>query len=152
MGLRTRLQKHVTFNVFYKVLQLLFGSFYLVLFCFNDKFMHLMVHQTSLIEVTIASVNSADDTSISYSSKNIDELNETLNSDLDSLKQWLEGNKLSLNVIETQAMVIGSMPNIKKISDKSVPTPSFAIGNSHIDVVDNAKYLGVQLDKHLVWG
>ena len=28
----------------------------------------------------------ADDTSISYSSKNIDELNETLNSDLDSLK------------------------------------------------------------------
>ena len=93
----------------------------------------------------------ADDTSISYSSKNIDELNETLNSDLDSLKQWLEGNKFSLNVIKTQAMVIGSRPNIKKISDKLVPTPSFAIGNSHIDVVDNAKYLGVQLDKHLVW-
>ena len=38
----------------------------------------------------------ADDTSISYSSKNVDELNETLNSDLDSLKQWLEGNELSL--------------------------------------------------------
>ena len=48
-------------------------------------------------------------------------------------------------------MVIGSRPNIKKISDKLVPTPSFAIGNSHIDVVDNARYLGVQLDKHLVW-
>ena len=93
----------------------------------------------------------ADDTSISYSSKNIDELNETLNSDLDSLKQWLEGNKLSLNVIKTQAMVIGSRPNIKKMSDKLVPTPSFAIGNSHIEVVDNAKYFGVQLDKHLVW-
>ena len=51
---------------------------------------------------------------------------------LDSLKQWLEGNKLSLNVIKTQAMVLGSRPNIKKISDKSVPTPSFAIGGSHI--------------------
>ena len=81
----------------------------------------------------------ADDTCIAYSSKNIDELNETLNSDLDSLKQWLEGNKLSLNVIKTQAMVIGSRPNIKKISDKSVPTPTFTIGNSHIDVVDNVK-------------
>ena len=46
-------------------------------------------------------------------------------------------------------MVIGSRPNIKKISDKSVPTPTFTIGNSHIDVVDNVKYLGVQLDKHL---
>ena len=80
----------------------------------------------------------ADDTSISYSSKNIDELNETLNSDLDSLKQWLDGNKLtelSLNVIKTQAMVIGSRPNLKKISDKLVPSPSFAIGNSHIDVL-----------------
>ena len=39
----------------------------------------------------------ADDTSISYSSKDIVELNEILNSDLDSLKQWLESNKLSLN-------------------------------------------------------
>ena len=57
----------------------------------------------------------ADDTSISYSSKNIEELNETLNSDLDALKQWLEGNKLSLNVIKTQAMVIGSRPNLKEI-------------------------------------
>ena len=44
----------------------------------------------------------ADDIRISYSSKNIDELNETLNSDLDYLKQWLEGNTLSLNVIKTQ--------------------------------------------------
>ena len=56
----------------------------------------------------------ADDTSTSHPSKNIDELNKTLNSDLDSLKQWLEGNKLSLNVIKTQAMVIGSRPNIRR--------------------------------------
>ena len=54
----------------------------------------------------------ADDTIISYSSKDNDELNETLNSDLDSLKQWLEDNKLSLNVIKTQAMVIGSRPDL----------------------------------------
>ena len=93
----------------------------------------------------------ADDTSISYSSKNIDELNETLNSDLDSLKQWLEGNKLSLNIIKIHAMVIGSRPNFKKISDKVVPTTSFTISNLHIDVVANAKYLGIQLDKHLLW-
>ena len=89
----------------------------------------------------------ADDTSISYSSKDIVELNEILNSDLDSLKQWLESNKLSLNVVKTQVMVIGSRPNIKKISDKSVPTPSFVIGDSHIDFVDNAKYWEYNLIK-----
>ena len=92
----------------------------------------------------------ADDTSISFPSKNIDKLNETLNSDVDSLKQWLEGNKRFLSLIKRQAMVIDSRPNLKKISDKLVPTPSFAIGNSHIDVVANAKYLGLKLDKHLV--
>ena len=98
-------------------------------------------------EVTIY----ADDTSISYSSKNIDELNETLNSDLYSLKQWLEGTKPSLKAIKTQAVVIGSRPNIKKISYTLVPIPFYAIGNSHIDVVATAKYSGVQLDKHRVW-
>ena len=112
----------------------------LFLVCIND-----LPFSLSNSEVTMY----ANDTSISYSSKNIDELNETLNSDLDSLKQWLEGNKL--NVFKTQAMVIGSRPIFKKISDKLVPTPSFAIGNSHIDAVANAKYSGIQLDKHLVW-
>ena len=48
-------------------------------------------------------------------------------------------------------MVIGSRPNIKKISDKSVRTPFFAFGGSHIDIVDNGKHFGVQLDNHLVW-
>ena len=57
----------------------------------------------------------ADDSSISYSSKNIDELNQTPISDLDSLKQWLKAHKLSLNVIKTQAMLIGSRPTLKMI-------------------------------------
>ena len=96
-------------------------------------------------EVTIYT----DDTSIKYSSKNIDELSEALNSDIDSLKQWLEGNKLSLNVIKTRSIVIGSRSNIKKMSDKSIPTPSLPVGDLHVDVVDHAKYLGVH--KHHVW-
>ena len=41
----------------------------------------------------------ADDTGISYSSKDINKLD----SELDSLKHWLMGNTLSLNVIKTQA-------------------------------------------------
>ena len=45
---------------------------------------------------------------ISYSSNNIDDLNDNVNRDLNCLKQWLQGNKLSLNVIKTQDMVVGS--------------------------------------------
>ena len=45
-------------------------------------------------------------------SKNIGELNTITNRDLERLKKWLQGNKLSLDVVvKTQAMVIGSQPN-----------------------------------------
>ena len=92
----------------------------------------------------------ADNTSITYSSIDIAELYETLNTDLSSLKKWLEGTKLSLYVIETQVMVIASRPNLIKISDKTVSTLYFIIGDSHIDFVDNTTYLGVKLAKSLL--
>ena len=50
----------------------------------------------------------ADDTSISYSSSSLVDI--ALNSELNDLKLWLQGNKLSLNVLKTQAMVVGSQP------------------------------------------
>ena len=32
-----------------------------------------------------------------------------------------------------------------------VQFPSFAIGDSQIEIVEKTKYLGIQLDQHLVW-
>ena len=93
----------------------------------------------------------ADDTSISFTAKSVNDLNMTLNKDLDSLRKWLQGNKLSLNILKTLAMVIGSHPNFKKISTKLVETPSFTIRGSDIEMVGNVKYLGVQIDRHLPW-
>ena len=93
----------------------------------------------------------ADDTSISFAAKSVNDLNMTLNRELDSLRKWLQGNKLSLNILKTQAMVIGSRPNLKKISTKLVEPPSFSIGGSDVELVGNVKYLGVQIDRHLAW-
>ena len=93
----------------------------------------------------------ADDTSISYSSKSIEDLTETLNNELKCLKEWLQGNKLSLNVTKTQAMVIGSRPNLKKIGENTVGSPAFVIDDSPVELVDSIKYLGVQVDQYLVW-
>ena len=70
----------------------------------------------------------ADDTSISFTAKSVNDLNVTLNKELDSLRKCLQGNKLSLNVLKTQAMVIGSRPNLKKISKKLVEPPSLLLG------------------------
>ena len=68
------------------------------------------------------------------------DLNMTLNRELDSLRKRLQGNKLSLNVLKTQAMVIGSRPNLKKISTKLVEPPSFSIGGSDVKLVGNVNY------------
>ena len=65
----------------------------------------------------------ANDTSISYSSSSLEDINQTLNSELSHLEQWLVGNKLSSNVLKIQALVVGSQPKIKKIVDKTVDHP-----------------------------
>ena len=49
----------------------------------------------------------ADDTAISFSSDNIEEIDAVVNAELACLEKWLQGNKLSLNVVKTQAMIIG---------------------------------------------
>ena len=93
----------------------------------------------------------ADDTTLSHSSKNIVDLSENLNRKLRSLKQWLQVNKLSLNLINTAAMVVGSLPNLMKISDRKVQPPTCLIDDSQIEIVEKVKYLRVQRDQLLVW-
>ena len=56
----------------------------------------------------------ADDTSLSFSSKSIQLINECINEDLGYLKSWLNANKLSLNVTKTQSLVIGGS---KRLND-----------------------------------
>ncbi len=74
-----------------------------------------------------------------------------MNEDLDCLSVWLQGNKLSLNVIKIHAMETGSRPKLKMISDEVTEQPCFSINGTQIYTVFNTKYLGVQLDSHLVW-
>ena len=93
----------------------------------------------------------ADDTSIYYSSRNMEAINQTLNSELDHMRQWLQGNNLSLNVLKTQAIVVGSKPKIKKIIEKIIAPPQFLIGDAQVENVDHTKYLGVMIDKNLNW-
>ena len=55
----------------------------------------------------------ADDTGLSFSSKNILTINERVNEDLKCLKIWLAGNKLSINVAKTNSLLIGSSKNLR---------------------------------------
>ena len=50
----------------------------------------------------------ADDTSLCYQSLDINKLNEVTNNDLEKLQKWLIGNKLSLNALKTESMLIST--------------------------------------------
>ena len=93
----------------------------------------------------------ADDTVISLSSKSIDDLQNDLNLDLLKLQDWLHANKLSLNVVKTQSLIIGSGPNIRKIESQPDAPTSFSIGDQNIEMITNTRYLGVQIDSKLNW-
>ena len=91
----------------------------------------------------------ADDTSISFTARSVNDLNVTLNKELDALQKWLQGNEHSPNALKTQAIVVASRPNLKKISTKLVKPPSFSICGSEVKIVYDVEYVGVQIDKHL---
>ena len=93
----------------------------------------------------------ADDTTIYYSSPSMNDINTAINADLEALRGWLEGNKLSLNVVKTQGMVIGSRCKLHSIDLPSSSRPDFNIGNEEVTMVNNTKYLGLQVDDQLKW-
>ena len=93
----------------------------------------------------------ADDTSIYFASNSISEINEAINADLAALKLWLQGNKLSLNVAKTEAMIIGSRGKLKKLASSDSVKPRFNIENDDIKMAEDTKYLGVKVDQQLKW-
>ena len=94
----------------------------------------------------------ADDTSISYSLKSVSDLCNAINSDLQNLSSWLQGNKLSLYVAKTQSMILGTVPNLRRLdSNDSNSFPLFQINGNEIESTGNIKYLGVQIDPSLNW-
>ena len=50
----------------------------------------------------------ADDTSVSYASHSLDEIQNVINSELKNLNSWLIANRVSLNITKTEFMIIGS--------------------------------------------
>ena len=93
----------------------------------------------------------ADDTAIYYSSPSMNDINTSINADLKALRGWLEGNKLSLNVVKTHGMILGSRCKPLSIDLPSSSKPDLNIGNEKITMANNTKYLVMQVDDQLKW-
>ena len=91
----------------------------------------------------------ADDTSISIAASSLPELESALNTELTYLHEWLNVNKLSLNIAKTELMLIGSRQRLSATTTGHSLTVQ--IKGHEIDRVPHTKSLGVHIDQNLSW-
>ena len=91
----------------------------------------------------------ADDTNISFESKNLVELQDCMNTELKSLNTWLEVNKLSLNIAKTEFMVIGSWQRLATHGNLDLDV---FVDNKRIKRVTSSESLiSLTIDENLNW-
>ena len=92
----------------------------------------------------------ADDTSLCHMGNDISKLETAINEDLKLLDKWLRGNKLSLNVAKMKSMFICTKPK-RRILEKNDVKLNLIIRDRELDLIDDIKYLGVNVDDSLSW-
>ncbi len=96
--------------------------------------------------LTCKTVLYADDTALMFSSNDKNVLNINLNNNLKQVSEWLQRNKLSLNIAKTKYMICGTRQCIENFDNMSV-----LINDSEIEQVQTFKYLGIWFDPLLKW-
>ncbi|CAL4126382.1 unnamed protein product, partial [Meganyctiphanes norvegica] len=86
----------------------------------------------------------ADDSALIISGSDPKVIAENLSKELESCRQWLIDNKLSLHLGKTEAIIFGSKRKLSKIKSFEVKSGDVVINN-----VNKVKYLGLQIDNTL---
>ena len=89
----------------------------------------------------------ADDTNISTAEELLLKAQENLNTDIKTLEQWLDANKLSPNLVKTEYMIIASPAKLKHIDF----SPLIKLAGKPIERVLKTGYLGLIIDGKLSW-
>ena len=93
----------------------------------------------------------ADDTSISFSSDSITEINKKVNYGLLCLKTRMKSNKLSINVAKTQTILIGGRKKLKNINNSETQNLQIVIDQEPVSKIKHTKYLRIVVDQFLNW-
>ena len=70
-----------------------------------------------------------------------------MNKDLAHIANWLLANKLTLNVLKSEYMLIGSRQRIASLEGNFKLT----INNVSLSKVKKTKCFGLHIDEHLIW-
>ena len=88
----------------------------------------------------------ADDTTQDVSDKSLDVIEKKLQDDLLNSIEWMQKNKLTINLKKTQCMLIGTSQKLLKCRKLCVN-----VGENFLENVNCAKLLGVYIDECLAW-
>ena len=89
----------------------------------------------------------ADDTGLYSTGPSISAMEETMNRDLSKMYCWLLANKLSINAVKSNFMIITSPYNMSKLVDK----PEILVLGKSLEQVTSIDYLGMTMDQYLRW-
>ena len=85
----------------------------------------------------------ADDTTILYKNRNINELNVILCNETKNVMNWFSANKLLLNFSKTHTMLFSNKQGNPKLNVN--------INNIHLEEKEVITFLGVEIDNKLLW-
>ena len=88
----------------------------------------------------------ADDTAFYFGSSNIDDFKSHIQADLALVYDWLNSNKLSLNVAKTTSMVICNQQKRRHINN---PNIDLNVNSEPLDQTASTPYLGIEVDENL---
>ena len=88
----------------------------------------------------------ADDSTLTCSSSNVDEIQNNLNTALAKIYNWCARNKLTINASKTKSMLIGTKQKVHGVG------LNVTIAGNSVVKVDHCKCLGVIIDESLSWG
>ena len=84
----------------------------------------------------------ADDSSLVFISDTFEDLENKVNESLIRINEWIEDNRLTLNVDKSKLMLIN-------ISGRKIPNFNANIGNKSLECVNDMKILGIVFDSKL---
>ena len=93
-------------------------------------------------------ISFADDTTLIISDKSFEDLYSNTYEDINSLIDFLNANKLSINLNKTKYILF--KPNLRKVCNLN-KEPKLIINNTEIKQVDKIKFLGLHIDSKINW-
>lgn len=105
----------------------------------------LYINDIVNISTSLLPILFADDTNLFLRGSNVDDLFATVNCEMKKLLEWVNVNKLSLNITKTQYMIFKNKGRTVK-SNHNV-----YINQNKLKNVESTKFLGVVIDDRLSW-